>query len=215
MQHPRFHGFAPVAILGMPLQGSDFEFCPRKWELVAWQTVDHAYIGPGIPSHYSVGLEGYEPALISALGGNFLAFQRIIGIVAIFECFEIDCDQDARPHEPLREDRKALADLGMEFIHMKTDGAVFLPDSPVANVKVLDKLVSAWMTDNPPVAFVIVRVLVQPELAHKIVQIDFRKGLPVFVDIDIRIGKFIVGYSGPGAEPAHGRFLCLVGPNEL
>ena len=55
---------------------------------------------------------------------------------------------------------------------MKTDGLVLFLDSPIANVKVLDELMSAWMTDNPPVAFVVVRMLVQPELAHEIVQIE-------------------------------------------
>ena len=67
-----------------------------RWELIAWQTVDHADIGSGIPSHHAVGLEGDEPALISALGGDFLAFQRIVCIVAVFEGFEIDHDQHAR-----------------------------------------------------------------------------------------------------------------------
>ena len=149
-------------------------------ELIDLQSVDHADIGSGIPSHHAVGLEGDEPALISALSGNFLAFQRIVCIVAIFECFEIDRDQHAGPHEPLGEDGKGLADLGMEFIHMKTDGLVLFLDSPIANVKVLDELVRARMTDNPPVAFVVVRVLVKPELTHEIVQIEFRQGLARF-----------------------------------
>jgi hypothetical protein len=97
-------------------------------------------VGSGIRSHHAVGLEGDEPALISYLGGNFLELQRIVCIIAVFEGFEISRDQHPRPHEPLGEDRKDLADFGMEFIPMKTDGLVPFLDSPIANVKILGKL---------------------------------------------------------------------------
>ncbi len=69
--------------------------------LIVWQAVDQADVGSGIPGDHAVGLEGDKPALIPSLGGNFLAFQRIVCIIAVFESFEIDRNQHARPHEAL------------------------------------------------------------------------------------------------------------------
>lgn len=85
---------------------------------------------------------------------------------------------------------------------MKTDSFVFFLDSSIANVKVLDELVDGRMTGDPPVALVVVRMLVKPKPADKIVQISLGKSLPVFVDVHIRIGNFIVSYNRPSAETA-------------
>jgi hypothetical protein len=77
--------------------------CPR-------QSVDHADVGSGVACHHAVGLEGYEPALIPALGGNLLTFKRIVRIVPIFERVEIDDDQYPGSHIPLRHDGEGFAD---------------------------------------------------------------------------------------------------------
>jgi len=87
--------------------------------LLSRQSVDHADIGSGIASHHAVGLEGDEPALISALSGNSLAFQRVVCIVPIFEGLEIDRYQHVAAHEWLIEDGEGFAAFVEQVLNNK------------------------------------------------------------------------------------------------
>jgi len=155
-------------------------------KLLGRQVVDHADISPGVSRDHAVGLEGDEPALVPALGGKLSAIQGVIRVIAVSEGIEIHHDEHTRPHEAFGKDRKGLANLGMEFIHIESNPLVRSLDTAESNVKVVDKSISDRMTDDPPVTLLVIRVLVQPEPEHQIVQVSLPASLAGFVGAERR-----------------------------
>jgi hypothetical protein len=84
-----------------------FEDRGIEGRLVSRQTVDHADIGSWVSSHHTVRLEGDEPALIPALGGNLSAFQLVVRVVPVRKGIKVDDDDHARSHEPQPSERVA------------------------------------------------------------------------------------------------------------
>ncbi|HSN24089.1 MAG TPA: hypothetical protein VLS45_07970, partial [Methylomicrobium sp.] len=155
-------------------------------KLLGRQGVDHADISPGVSRDHAVGLEGDEPALVPALGGKLSAIQGVVRVIAVSEGIEIHHDEHTRPHEAFGKDRKGLANLGMEFIHIESNPLVRSLDTAESNVKVVNESMGGRVTDNPPVTLLVIRVLVQPEPEHQIIQVRFREGLAGFVGAERR-----------------------------
>ena len=122
----------------------------------------HADVGPRVASDDTVRLKGDEPALVPTLGGDLLSFEAVLRKVAVRELVQVHEDQHVGPHVPIGKDRKLLADLGPERFHLEADAFIVLFHATVGDVEVVDKLVSERMTDDPPVADIVVSLLVEP-----------------------------------------------------
>ena len=153
--------------------------------------------------------------LVPALGGEFSAFQEIVGVIAVSERIEIHYDQYPWTHEPFGKNRKCVANFGVKLVNVEPDGFLLFVDTPIRTIKVVDEMVCAGMTDNPPSALVVIRMLVEPEFPDKTIQIKFSERLSFFVHINVRIWRFALGDDGPSAQPAHSRLLGFVSPDEL
>lgn len=125
--------------------------------------MDHADVCSGVTGDHAVGLEGNKPAFIPALGGNLPAFKRIVGVVTVGKRIEIGRQHHAGSHVPIGKDGKGLAYFRVELVNVKTHASITFLHPTIGDVKIVDVLSRARMTDNPPIALVVVRVLVEPE----------------------------------------------------
>ena len=120
-----------------------------RLKLCAWQTVDHADVRPGVPGYDAVRLEGNEPALIPALGWDLYALQRVVRVIAVPKRVKVDRDERAGSHESLGEDGEGLADLLVEFVHVKPYTRVCSLDAAVGNVKIMNEFVRTYRSKCP------------------------------------------------------------------
>ena len=155
--------------------------------------MNHADVGPRIARDNAVRLEGDEPALVSALGRDLLPFEPVLREIAIGEFLQVQEDQHVGPQVPVGKDWKLLADLGPERFHLEADALVVLFHAAVGDVEVVDELVREGMTDYPPVADIVVSLLVEPQVSSEIVEVGLGERLSVLVHVHVGIGQFTLG----------------------
>ncbi len=61
----------------------------------------------------------------------------------------------------------------MIFIYVESQRSAVAFDSAIRNIEILNELERVGMTNNAPIAFIIVRILLQPKLPDEAVQIGF------------------------------------------